>query len=175
MATRTTAKMAVSRLAVVALFLLCGGCENTAVSRVPLDRQYVLPDDYRYDPIPPIVFRAKIEIDPPEPWYLGKRLPRAMASILKSDTWRVTHRIDSKFLIYSESFQARQVKLRQKFGSPYQFHLYIDANGVASGWATLLDRKIVVLKSERMTILHPRANEGGDWPTDPLFERQQKQ
>ena len=140
-------------------------------SRVPPERQFVLPDDYRYDPMPPIIFRATKEIDPPEPWYLGKKSPRPMSTILKSDTWRVTHRIDSKFLIYSDSFQSRQKKLRQKFGSPYLFHIYIDANGVASGWALLLDRKIVVSKNERKTILHPRANEGGDWPTVPLFAR----
>lgn len=176
MPSRVVRKLAACITAFSAL-VACGPVYNLyappgATIHSSLGRNYSHPDEFLYKGMPTISFRAKQDFRPPEPWYLGRKQSRPMADILASDQWVVTHRIGSEYLAYSESFQSRQAKLRDKFGAPYLFYLVIDGSGTVSGWQTLLDPKIVS-KSERMTVMSVDAIRGGDWSVAPAFDRLQ--
>jgi hypothetical protein len=175
---RFIVQVAASLKVLLALLITLSGCANVplsaqsqvASSPATVPRPYVHPDDYRYSPVPQIIYRARPQFSPPEPWYLGKKDSRPMAEIFASDDWVVTHKVDDKFLAFSEAFQIRQERLKGKFDRPYKFHIVIDAVGTVSGWKKLLDPKIVTLKTERMTIMNPKFLEGGDWSNVPAFE-----
>jgi len=172
-------QMAVSLKVLIALLIALSGCANTPLS-APLQvvsspatasKPYVHPDDYRYSSVPQIIYRAKAQFSPPEPWYLGKKDSGPISEIFASDRWVITHKVDDKFLAFSEAFQIRQDRLKEKFGRPYKFYIVIDSVGTVSGWQKLLDPKIVTLKTERMTIMNLKFLEGGDWSNVSAFER----
>ncbi|HET7587679.1 MAG TPA: hypothetical protein VFL45_06315 [Gammaproteobacteria bacterium] len=153
--------------------------------KVPVD-----PDDYAVNPGKYPVYRAKQDFDPPSPrdcWanFVGSKrgcssLPQT--KVLASDVWHVTHMIDDRYLIESDTYNNREcqalatkyaVGLERVFGSyscQYNFAIYIRSDGTVSGGWELLPSSQKVL-SARYTYLSyaPRKNEG--WPSGQVFEK----
>lgn len=142
-------RRAVSLLAYVAVGASVAGCSTLytlyappgAVVNPPSRFVYENPDDFRVDAARYPQYRAKRAFHPPSFW-LGDRPSREkMVNIELSDVWHVTHEYHGYLLVFSPSFQERQIKRRREAKEvghgPDLFHLMVQPDGRVVGWVPL--------------------------------------
>jgi hypothetical protein len=75
------------------------------------------------------------------------------AEIRPDDSWRVTHRIGGRWVVFSESYQLRQrqfLATANRFASPHVYHLLIDERGSSiAGWLLLKSPLAVISDTGR--------------------------
>lgn len=131
--------------------------------------KYENPDNYRVAALDRVNYVATKSFSTPSPRRGTLVLKTATADVEAGDVWTLTHRVKDRLIIFSETFQKRQVR-RSPGESNYLYHLIIDADGhVNKGWFLLRDPKFVVLASERMTIMDTSIRDTDGWPAEPVF------
>jgi len=149
----------------------------------PDELRLINPDEFRVnsDSYPEYVAVSRVE-EPPAVFRYRT------APIEPTDSWRVTHRIGERLLIYSEQYEQRQCQYEitqatapgdvgridrhgQCRSAPYLYYLFITADGEVRGWKLLKNPQRVVLARDRR--LSPDAEEGTSdgWGRQPLFRR----
>ena len=173
---------AARELAALSLAVFClSGCSNVYELYAPAGSQiihatgkYEDPEQYRVKSDLYPRYHSKRSFTPPPP-HLGSWISReGMADILPSDIWIVTHRIDDRLAIYSESYQSRQRKFlsgKENFIGPDLYHLLIDINNLTNhGWLVLRNPRVVIATSDRYEKMDPKLRESEGWPDESVFE-----
>ena len=132
------------------------------------------PDSYKVSPASHPEYRAKFRFSPPSPRIGSWRSRDAMVEIRPDDTWRVTHRIGGRWVVFSESYQLRQrqfLATANRFASPHVYHLLIDDAGrVSQGWLLLKSPLALISDTGRYENLDLDLRSTSGWPSEPLFE-----
>jgi hypothetical protein len=178
------------------LFFVCAsvGCGSTNVLYTqgqapiaipPREGNYENPDNYRVDSAAFPSYVAKHDFSPPMPRRGSSISKSSNVEILTTDTWRVTHKVADKLLVFSDTYQDRQCDhllesgkvagafkspLGGKCGADYLYGLYISSDGNVIGWMLLRNPKTVALSKDRYTVMEPSLREGSGWPDQPLFD-----
>ena len=135
----------------------------------PRTGNYENPDKYRVLESERKIYVATKTFSPPKPRRETLTLNISMVDIEAGDVWVVTHRVQNRLVIFSTQYQARQERALSGRGN-YLYSLLIDSDGrVNSGWFLLRDPRLVVLASERMTIMDPSIRATDGWPEEPVF------
>ena len=170
---RVASKLAIAMLAGAAM-VSCGTVYELyappgATVHPPQIGNYENPDKYRVPESERKTYVATKTFSPPRPREGSWTSKSAMADIEPGDVWSVTHRVQSRLVVFSVQYQARQKQLLAGKGN-YLYSLLIDTDGrVNKGWLLLRDPKLVVLASERMTIMDPSIRDTDGWPSVPVF------
>lgn len=136
----------------------------------PQSGNYENPDKYRVPESERKTYVSTKTFSPPLPRRGSFIYEGVLANIEVGDVWVVTHRVQGRLVIFSAQYQARQERILAGKGN-YLYSLFIDTEGrVNKGWLLLRDPRLVVLASERMTIMDPSIRDTNGWPTEPLFE-----
>lgn len=135
----------------------------------PQRGNYENPDNYRVPVSDHVTYVATKTFSPPLPREGSWTSKSALADIKAGDVWSVTHRVQGRLVIFSVQYQARQKQVLAGKGN-YLYSLLIDTDGrVNKGWLLLRDPRLVVLASERMTIMDPSIRDTNGWPTELVF------
>lgn len=135
----------------------------------PIAGNYENPDKYRVAESERKTYVAIKTFNPPPPQRGASISNGPLSTIEVGDIWTVTHRVESRLVIFSQQYQARQERASPR-QSNYLYHLYIDPDGrINKGWLLLRDPKYVVLASERMTVMDPSIRDTDGWPDEPVF------
>ena len=138
----------------------------------PQSGKYENPDVYLVPSQERKIYVATKAFSPPNPRRQALTLGIIMVDVEVGETWKVTHKIKDRLVIHSAQYQARQERSLSGKGN-YLYCLLIAEDGrINKGWFLLRDPKIVVLASERMTIMDPSIRDTEGWPDFPVFQRQ---
>lgn len=130
-------------------------------------------------------YQVKNELGPPkaEACMLGGCIKIRHTKILPSDMWYVTHKVENRYVIQSESYNERQCRYLDRnnsyggwvnlFGKclrPHDFAIYISPDGVVSGGWELLPGPLKVGKERYMYLNYSNEKNKG-WSKGVIFQQ----
>lgn len=117
------------------------------------------------------VFHSKADRSSPQ--------PDKQPEIYKKYKWEVTHKVNGKYLIYSNDYDysyclmlnkrwKKSINNCEKNGNSINLYMYLDFNGIAYGWQPLRNPKRHLFKSDKFSLF--KIYNSGDWSGQPWFE-----